>query len=123
MRFLVDASLSPAVAVLLTEAGHDTVHVRDALGLKAPDLEILEHAAAEGRVIVAADTDFGELLARRGVNRPSLVLFRRRTGRRPAKQASLLLEHLPDVRPQLEDGAVVVIEEGRIRVRQLPISQ
>ena len=123
MRFLVDASLSPAVAVLLTEAGHDAVHVRDALGLKAPDLEILEHAAADGRVIVAADTDFGELLARRGVNRPSLVLFRRRTGRRPANQASLLLEHLPDVRPQLEDGAVVVIEEGRIRVRQLPISQ
>ena len=58
MRFLVDASLSPAVAVLLTEAGHDAVHVRDALGLKAPDLEILEHAAADGRVIVAADTDF-----------------------------------------------------------------
>lgn len=123
MRFLVDASLSPAVAVLLTEAGHDAVHVRDALGLKAPDLEILEHAAADGRVIIAADTDFGELLARRGVNRPSVVLFRRRTGRRPANQASLLLEHLPDVRPQLEDGAVVVIEEGRIRVRQLPITQ
>jgi len=122
MRFLVDASLSPAVAVLLTEAGHDAVHVRDALGLKAPDVEILEHAAADGRVIVAADTDFGELLARRGVNRPSLVLFRRRTGRRPANQAALLLEHLPDVRPQLEHGAVVVIEEGRIRVRRLPIS-
>lgn len=91
--------------------------------LKAPDVEILEHAAADGRVIVAADTDFGELLARRGVNLASLVLFRRRTGRRPASQASLLLEHLPDVQRQLEDGAVVVIEEGRIRVRQLPISR
>jgi predicted nuclease of predicted toxin-antitoxin system len=123
VRFLVDASLSPAVAVLLIEAGHDAVHVGDALGLKVPDLEVLEHAAADGRVIIAADTDFGELLARRGVNSPSLVLFRRRTGRRPANQASLLLEHLPDVRPQLEEGAVVVIEEGRIRVRQLPISQ
>ena len=68
-------------------SGARAVHVRDALGLKAFDLEILEHAAADGRVIIAVDTDFGELLARRGVNRPSLVSFRWRTGRRPADQA------------------------------------
>jgi hypothetical protein len=35
------------------------------LSLVAPDVEILEHAARDARVIVAADTDFGALLANR----------------------------------------------------------
>jgi len=29
VRFLVDANLSPRLAVALTEAGHDAVHVAD----------------------------------------------------------------------------------------------
>lgn len=33
MRFLIDNALSPALAVLLTDAGHDAVHVRS-LGLQ-----------------------------------------------------------------------------------------
>ena len=121
MRFLVDASLSPVVALQLSATGHDAVHVGDELRLNASDPEILAHAAEHDRVIVAADTDFGELLARHVSHKPSLVLFRRRRGRRPVDQVALLLEHLPDVQGHLGDGAVVVIEEGRIRVRLLPI--
>ncbi|MGH9409395.1 MAG: DUF5615 family PIN-like protein [Vicinamibacterales bacterium] len=44
MRFLVDNALSPALAVLLTDAGHDAVHVRS-LGLQhAQDMDIFERA-------------------------------------------------------------------------------
>jgi predicted nuclease of predicted toxin-antitoxin system len=69
MRFLVDASMSPVVVQELREAGHDAVHVGESLRLDAPDTETLEHAARHGRVIVAADTDFGDLLAPRGGSR------------------------------------------------------
>jgi predicted nuclease of predicted toxin-antitoxin system len=54
MRFLVDASVSPVVADLLAEAGHEAVHVGVALQLEAHDHEILEHAADHGQVIVSA---------------------------------------------------------------------
>lgn len=121
MRFLVDASLSFRVAEALQKAGHEAVHVRDVMRVDAPDTAIFDHAADDDRVVVSADTDFGELLARRQTARPSLVLLRRRTRRRPSDQSTLLLTQLPAVADDLEDGAIVVIEEARVRVRSLPV--
>lgn len=47
------------------------------MSVDAPDSAIFQHAAVDNRVIVSADTDFGELLARLQTARPSLVLRRR----------------------------------------------
>lgn len=83
MRFLVDNALSPALAVLLNRAGHDARHVRD-MGLQqAEDDVIFERAAADGRVVVSADTDFGTLLATRVAGKPSIIQFRGPGSRRP----------------------------------------
>ena len=97
------------------------MHVRD-LGMQAAtDEEIFDLAVREGRVIVSADTDFGTILALRRTAEPSVVLFRRSSGRRPDAQAKLLLEQLPRIADSLERGSVVVIEEDRLRIRGLPI--
>ena len=63
MRLLLDANLSPEVGRLLKEAGHDAIHVSEVGLLSAPDPEIMEAAAREGRVLLTADADFGALLA------------------------------------------------------------
>jgi len=121
MRFLIDNALSPAVAQALNEVGHDATHVRD-YGLQtARDEEVFSRAVEENRVIVSADTDFGTLLALRGVCKPSLILYRRQTGYLPEKQVELLLENLERIQNSLEKGAVVVFEQERIRIRPLPI--
>jgi predicted nuclease of predicted toxin-antitoxin system len=121
VRFLIDNALSPAVAIELNREGHDAVHVRELCMQTASDEEIFDRARTEERVIVSADTDFGTLVAARKETSPSLILFRHGSQHRPADQAALLKNNLPQLTQALEDGSIVVIEPDRIRIRTLPL--
>lgn len=121
MKFLIDQNRSPRLAELLRNAGHDAVHTLE-LGLQAAeDDTLLALAATQGRVVVSGDTDFGALLALMRSRSPSVILFRDRNTPRAIDQATIILDHLDDLAGDLDEGAVVVISDERIRVRRLPL--
>jgi predicted nuclease of predicted toxin-antitoxin system len=121
VKFLVDENLSPLVATGLRDAGHDAVHARDVDLRAASDTAVIEFARENEYVLVSADTDFGTLLAATGSNAPSVLLIRRTIDRRASRLVALLLDNLDQVEASLAEGAVVVLEDSRVRVRRLPL--
>lgn len=122
MKLLLDANLSPEVARLLKEAGHDAIHVADIGLLTATDPEILQAAAKKERILLTADSDFGALLALGSLASPSVLLLRSADHLRPTEQAELLAANLPLISEDLEKGAIASLTRDRLRVRELPIS-
>ena len=73
VRFLVDTQLPKHLCRLLTEMGHDAVHVSDLPnGNRSTDAEVIAAADEEGRVVVSKDSDFRHSHLLRG--QPSRLL-------------------------------------------------
>jgi len=120
MRFLVDANLSPRVAAWLRSLGHDAAHVFDLDMAAGRDEQILARAAEESRILLTSDLDFGEIQARSSGS-GSVVILRLRS-HASARVIARLGQALAPATPALENGAIVTIEEARLRIRRLPVA-
>jgi len=120
MRFLADMGVSSRVVEWLRNNGHDAKHLREEGLHRMPNGEIFKKAIHENRIIITFDLDFGEIVALSKGKKTSVILFRLHNTR-----TSHLLNRLSVVLQNsaraLEEGAVVVVEESRHRVRYLPL--
>ena len=120
MRFLADMGVSMRVVEWLREVGHDAVHLRDEGLHRLPNGDIFQKGFVEQRIVLTFDLDFGEILAASAGQVVSVVLFRLHDTR-----SEHVSERLKTVLSQSSDdllrGAIIVVEEGRHRVRKLPI--
>jgi predicted nuclease of predicted toxin-antitoxin system len=120
MNLLLDMNLSPTWSEFFTEKDFPTKHWATLGQANAPDTDILSYAKERGQVILTFDLDFTDLLAASGANTPSVVILRTRTLRAEKLQARLL-EILKQCQDDLNNGAVVIVEDAKARVRTLPI--
>src|SRR5258708_31396793 len=118
MRFLLDINVSPAIGEALRADGHDAVHVRE-IGLgDLPDREVFAHAAADNRVLVSFDLDFGDIAGSARAGTPGVLLLRLRSPQRPHMLDRLRIAIAATSLP-LGEGAIVLVEDARIRIRRL----
>jgi predicted nuclease of predicted toxin-antitoxin system len=102
MRFLADMGVSLRVVEWLRSSGHDTIHLRDEGLQKMPNGEIV---AANG-----------------GSNSVGVILFRLRNTRADyvVQRLNIVLQRSTE---ELAQGAVVLVEDERHRVRRMPIGK
>ena len=120
MRFLADMGVDQRIVDWLRTQGHDAIHLREQGLHRAADADIFAKAIAEDRIVLTFDLDFGEILALAGAAVVSVVLFRLYNTRTPFVQKRLEAVLAADA-TALEKGAIIVVEDGRHRVRDLPI--
>ncbi|MBS3918693.1 MAG: DUF5615 family PIN-like protein [Deltaproteobacteria bacterium] len=122
MRFLADMGVNIRVVEWLSNNGHDAKHLREEGLHRMPNGEIFTKALNENRIIITFDLDFGEIVALSEGKKASVVLFRLHNTRTPhlIRRLSTVLK---DSANALVDGAVVVVEESRHRVRHLPLGK
>jgi predicted nuclease of predicted toxin-antitoxin system len=118
MRLLADENL-PLVSIrALREAGIDVAAVTE-IGPGSSDVQVLEQARSEGRILVTFDRDFGELLYRRRAPVPPGVIYLHFVPTSPQEPAQLLRGLLAMQEIELGDRFTVV-ERERVRQRPLP---
>ncbi|MCC6575110.1 MAG: DUF5615 family PIN-like protein [Planctomycetes bacterium] len=118
MKWIVDASLPRFVAGQLIGHGHEAVDCRD-LGMgAAPDADIAAYALKNGRAIITADFDFGDIRLYPPAKYAGIVVVQL------PKKASIhfvigtveILLRKPDILAALP-GKLAIVDGARIRLR------
>jgi predicted nuclease of predicted toxin-antitoxin system len=112
VRFIVDECTGPSVAAWLRGEGHDVLSVFDDRR-GARDDEVLALSVSEARIIITNDKDFGEMVFRRHLSHPGLVLLRL-SDERAANKIAVLRRLLAQFGPRIP-GSFVVATERAVR--------
>lgn len=120
MKILADVNVSRRVVERLRTEGIDIVRCTDLLDARTADTEILAEAARLGAIVLSHDQDFTALLATRGATGPSLINLR--VSYVDVEQLTRrLLAVLQSTQAELSSGAIVTIDDARVRVHRLPV--
>jgi len=120
MKLLVDMNLSPDWVAVLHHCGWEAVHWSAVGNPRAADAEIMTWAKQNAHIILTHDLDFGSLLALTQAEAPSVIQVRTQDVT-PAALSPILTNALRQFQPELEKGALIIIDEARARARVLPL--
>ena len=120
LRILIDMNLSPEWIETLRSFGWDAVHWREVGDPRAPDSQIMAWAAREGYIVFTHDLDFGSLLAATNAAAPSVIQVRVQDVL-PSFLEDAVNAALRQFANELLQGAIVTIDEQKMRARVLPL--
>jgi predicted nuclease of predicted toxin-antitoxin system len=114
MKLLLDTCVWGPTSQRLRSAGHDVVWAGE-WPEDPGDEEILERAYLEGRTLGTLDKDFGELAVVYGKPHSGII---RLVDFRGIDQAAVCVEVLDRYATDLQKGAIITVEHGRLGIRE-----
>ncbi len=122
MKILLDMNLSPDWVTVFAKNKISSVHWSTIGDPRAEDTEIIDWARTNEYIVFTHDLDFGAMLALTGAESPSVIQVRTQDVT-PTHLKTIVLEVLKNHKELLEAGALVILDEGRERVRILPLKR
>ncbi len=120
MKFLADMGISPKTVLFLQDLNHNALHLHEQGLDRWQDSAIMKKARDENRILLTHDLDFGELIAASGDKLPSIVVFRLHN-MSPENINRYISDILKRHGEMLEQGSIISVTDGQIRVRLLPV--
>jgi predicted nuclease of predicted toxin-antitoxin system len=114
-------NLSPDWVAVLETAGFEAAHWSTTGRPQAADAEIMDWARARDWIVFTHDLDFGALLAHTQMAKPSVFQVRTQDVT-PHALSSKVIMTLRQFEAALTEGAIIVLDEHRSRIRILPLN-
>lgn len=121
MKFIIDVNLPPTWCSVLKSQGWEAIHWRDIGDIRAPDTLIMKWAREYNYIVFTHDLDFGTLLALTQAKGPSVIQVRTHDVT-PATLGDTIIALLKQQEPLLEQGALMVVDKHKSRIRALPLT-
>ncbi len=121
LKLLIDMNLSPDWVTVLERNGWPAIHWSSVGNPRATDREIMDWARENQYLVFTHDLDFGMLLAITRAEGPSVIQIRVQDVS-PVYLENLVVAALTEYASLLETGALIVINESKLRARILPLS-
>lgn len=122
MKILIDMDLSPDWVAAFAAQAIESVHWSTIGDPRAEDETIMDWARINDHVVFTHDLDFGTILALTQAENPSVVQVRAQNIL-PSHLANIVIAVLRENEALLKQGALIVIDEGKARVRILPLQR
>lgn len=116
MKIKLDENIGTRGSKLLAERAHDVSTVRDQKLSGAPDENIFAVCAAEGRVLITLDRDFGEVLRFPPEQSAGIVILDLGPRASPQRLLDRLRDFLTVAEQQDVRGSLWIVEPGRVRI-------
>ncbi len=115
-------NLSPTWVTFLAENGFEAIHWSSIGVGNAPDEELMAWAVANTHVVFTEDLDFSDLIALSKAKEPSILQIRSQDNL-PDVAGKFVLAALSRFKSELENGAIVVLDQKKARARILPFNK
>lgn len=122
MKFLIDMNLSPEWVTVFKRNGWEALHWSEVGDPRAADRCIMDWARTNGYTIFTHDLDFGTMLAFTQAKGPSVIQIRTQDVT-PKHLETIVMSALQQYRSLLDKGALIIVNEHKLRARILPLSR